>query len=101
MERMRLPTTREGHTHKVKCGGVTLYVTINADATGEPREMFIKADEGWQGWGDVLAETASLYLQRGGTIAELFQHWRGHRFDPQGIGQGTSMPDAIARQVGA
>ena len=96
--RHRLPPVRQGKTTKIPVGGVTLYVTINADATGRAREMFVKADEGWQGWANVLAETASLYLQNGGTVAELARHWRGSRFDPAGgPGQGSSIPDAIAR----
>lgn len=100
MSRKRLPTTREGQTHKIECGPVTMYVTINVDEDGFPREMFVKADEGWQGWCDVLAETASLYLQRGGTLPELCRHWRGHRFEPSGIaGQGSSLVDAIARRL--
>jgi len=101
MTRHRLPATRHGTTHKVACGEVTLYVTVNTDTDGNAREMFIKADGGYQGWSDVLAETASLYLQRGGTLVELLHHWRLHRFAPEGgLGQGMSIPDAVARRLG-
>ena len=97
--RHKLNQTRRGTTTKIVCGAVSIYVTVNADSAGNAREMFIRADNGWQGWCDVLAETASLYLQRGGDLAELYRHWRGHRFAPDGIaGQGTSLPDAIARE---
>ena len=95
MDRLKLPATRTGTTTKIQCGPVTLYVTVNED-----REIFVKADEGWQGWADVLAETASLALQYGCPMDVLMRHWRGHRFDPQGIGQGSSIPDAIARGMG-
>jgi ribonucleoside-diphosphate reductase alpha chain len=98
--RTKLPATRHGVTHKITLGAVELYVTVNTDAEGRAREMFGKATEGWQGWLDVLCETASLYLQRGGTLEELARHWRGQRFPPDGIaGQGSSIPDAIARML--
>ena len=99
--RQRLPATREGKTVKIKLADqVTLYVTINTDGAGRPREMFIKANKGWQGWCDVIAETASLYLQCDGSEwSTLMCHWRGHRFDPQAIGKGASIPDAIARAM--
>ena len=99
--RQRLPATRPGMTHKIKLADqVTLYVTVNTDKHGTPREMFIKADQGWQGWCDVLAETASLYLQCSGSEwATLMRHWRLHRFDPQAIGKGNSIPDAISRAM--
>lgn len=94
--RQRLPETRGGSTHKIKCGKVTLYVTLNLDADGNPMEMFIHADEGWQGWADVLALTASVALQHGADFATLMKKWRGLRFEPDGI-QAFSIPDAIAR----
>ena len=98
--RKRLPTTRTGLTRKIELGAVTLYVTVNTDEAGAAREMFIKATDGHQGAADVLAETASLYLQAGGTLEELCRHWRGHRYEPQGgPRQGTSIPDAIARRL--
>jgi hypothetical protein len=100
MTRQRLPATRHGQTHKIRLGATTLYVTVNRDDAGHAREMLVKADNGHQGQADVLAETASLYLQRGGELEELLRHWRGHRYDPQGgPGQGASIPDAIARRL--
>ena len=96
--RHRLPATRHGPTRLVRCGPVRCYVTVNRDGNGNAREMFIKASHGWQGWADALALTASLYLQRGGTLRELLLKWRAMRFEPQGIaGQGASVPDGIAR----
>jgi hypothetical protein len=97
--RQRLPRTRKGTTSKLTVADVILYVTVNTNPEGKPCEMFIKSNKGWQGWCDILAETASLYLQSGGDLDELCRHWRGHRFDPQQIGVGTSLPDAIARRL--
>jgi hypothetical protein len=98
--RHRLPTDRQGTVTKLRCADVTLYVTLNRDAEGVPRELFIKADQGWQGWCDVLAETASMYLQLDGSSLEvLCRHWRHHRFEPRGIGQGSSIPDVIAKML--
>jgi hypothetical protein len=99
MSRKRLPATRTGRTHKVCCGPVTIYVTVNVDAAGKPQEMFAKSDEGYQGQMDVLAETASLAMQHGCDLPTILRHWRGHRYDPQGVGQGTSLPDAISRAL--
>ena len=101
MKRHRLPVTRKGTTTKIQCGAVSLYVTINADAQGVPREMFAKADQGWQGWCDALAVTASLAMQYGCPLADILAKWRGMRFAPDGIaGQGASLPDAVAREIG-
>ena len=99
-KRKRLPATREGATHKIKCGAVTMYVTLNVDKDGAPVEMFIKSDEGWQGWCDTLAVTASLAMQHGCPLETILRHWRGQRFAPDGIaGQGSSLPDSIARRL--
>ena len=98
--RQRLPATRKGKTHKIQMAeACTLYVTVNTDKDGNPREMFIKADNGFQGWCDVLAETASLYLQcEDGKWETLMRHWRGHRFEPEGgFREGSSIPDSIRR----
>ena len=99
-KRKRLPMTRSGTTYKIGIGDCTVYVTVNVDEEGIERELFVKADSGYQGWCDILAETASLYLQSGGTMKELLRHWRGHRFDPQQLGVGSSIPDSIARVIG-
>ncbi len=97
--RKRLPDTRAGSTHKIVCGKVTLYVTVNHYPDGTAGEMFCKADEGWQGWADALAVTASLALQHGCPLDSILSKWRGMRFAPDGVpGQGSSLPDAIARE---
>ena len=73
-------------------GGVTIYVTLNE------LEMYIKADNGRQGWSDTLAMTASLARQHGCPWRTIARHWLAQRFEPEGIaGQGASIPDAIAR----
>ena len=100
--RQRLPATRKGKTVKIEIADqCTLYITVNTDKDGNPREMFIKASAGWNGWCDALAETASLYLQcEDSKWSTLMRHWRGHRFVPEGgIGQGSSIVDAIARAM--
>ena len=99
-KRKKLPNPRPiGKTFKVPCGVVTMYVTLNRDAAGIPRELMIKADEGYQGSLDVLAETASLAMQWGCPLDDILRHWRGHQYEPRGIGHGSSMPDAIARRL--
>ena len=99
--RQRLPATRKGKTVKIEIADqCTLYITVNTDKDGNPREMFIKASAGWNGWCDALAETASLYLQcEDSKWSTLMRHWRGHRFDPQAIGKGSSIVDAVARAM--
>jgi ribonucleoside-diphosphate reductase alpha chain len=100
MPRKRLPNTRSGVTHKITLGGITLYVTVNCDDIGKPLEMFVKADNGWQGWADALAVTASMAMQHSCPLETILAKWRGMRFEPDGIaGQGSSIPDAIARKV--
>lgn len=98
--RSRLPATRRGHTHKIKAGAVTLYLTANTDAAGNVMELFIKADEGWQGWADALAVTASMALQYGCPLEDIMRKWRGMRFPPDGMGA-FSIPDAVARKMEA
>ena len=99
MTRVRLPTTRQGKTHKVRVGACTLYVTANVGTDGQVLELFAKADEGQQGWADALMVTASLALQHGCPLADLLAKWRGMRFPPCGVGA-KSVPDAVARVLG-
>jgi len=96
-KREKLPPTRRGHTHKIVVGDETIYVTLNHDSKGNPREMFIKAQL-LQGWCDVLSLTASLFLQRGGDLGVLLRHWRHQRFEPSAFGC-SSLPDAIAAKL--
>lgn len=96
--RNRLPQDRAGKTHKVRCGTVTLYVTVNMDTSGNPMELFAKADEGYQGQADALCVTASLALQHGCPFATILRKWRGMRYVPDGFGA-FSIPDAIARKL--
>ena len=101
VDRSRPPVTRNGTTRKIRLGRVTLYVTLNRLPDGTPCEMFGKADEGNQGQLDALCLTASLAMQHGVPLALILRHWRGMRYPPDGIaGQGSSIPDAIARALG-
>ena len=99
MTRQRLPTTRKGKTYKIRVGPCTVYLTANVGPDGVVRELFCKADEGWQGWADALMITASLALQHGCPLDTLLAKWRGMRFPPAGIGA-LSVPDAVARVLG-
>ena len=97
--RTKPPRTRNGHTTKYQVGVCTVYVTVNGSP---PLEVFAKADEGWQGWADVLAETVSIALQSGTDTALLVRHLRHHRMEPEGMaGQPASIPDAIGRAIEA
>jgi len=79
---------------------VRIYLTVNRDASGRPVELFCKASDGWQGWLDTLMETVSVALQYGAPLEVILGHWRHHRFAPCGVpGQGSSIPDAIARRL--
>lgn len=89
---------RTGKTHKIKVGEVTVYLTVNYNDKGKIKEMFAKADEGWQGWVDVLMLTASLALRSGCNIDTILKHWRHHRFEPSAFGY-SSIPDAIAKKI--
>ena len=97
--RHKLPPDREGKTHKIVMGAVEIYLTVNLDDTGRVRELFSKCTEGHQGQVDALCETASLYLQcEDGNLAVLVAHWLYRKYLPDGaIGQGSSLPDAMAR----
>jgi len=98
MKRQKLPTNREGQTHKIHCGPVTLYLTANVDKKGRIKELFVKAGEGWQGWADALCVTASIALQYGAPLDVILRKWRNMRFPPDGIGA-LSIPDVIARRL--
>ena len=94
--RQRLPATRKGKTIKIQVGPCTLYITINRNADGAIREIFIKADQGEQPHADGLAELASLLLQYECPVKKLVQHLRYRRYPPAGcIGQPCSISDAI------
>jgi hypothetical protein len=93
-----LNATRTGQTYKIVVGEVTVYVTLNRDDNGKPKELFAKADEGYQGWIDVLMLTASLALRNGCDFATILNHWRHQRFEPAAFGC-SSIPDAIAKRI--
>lgn len=101
-EREKPPVTRFGITRRIKVGAVTMYVTINHAEDGRALELFVKCDEGWQGWCDALSRAVSLGLQYGTPMDVLMSHWRGMRFQPDGFGDNGegfqgSLVDAIAR----
>jgi len=94
--RQRLQATRPGQIHKVEVGEVTLYITVNRDEDGEIMEVFVKADNGYNGDADGLGELSSLLLQYGCPVAKLVEHLRFRRYEPSGcIGQPCSISDAI------
>ena len=89
-----------GRTFTVRVADVTVHVTVNTNVQGRAVEVFGKADCGWQGWLDTLMETVSLALQFGTPMGTILHHWRYQRFEPMGIvGQGVSIPDAIAKRL--
>jgi len=91
-----MKATRHGRTHKIEVGHVTLYITVNRDSTGKLREVFCKANEGYQGDADGLAELSSLLLQHGCPPEKLIRHLRYRRYVPNGLpGQPCSISDAI------
>ena len=99
-ERMRLPHTRQGQTHKVMVGTVALYITVNVDDNGNPIEVFAKADEGHQADADGLAELSSVLLQYGCPVDVVIKHLRYRKYPPQGtVGQPCSISDAIGRML--
>ena len=90
--------TRHGQTYKIKVGEITIYVTLNRNESGKPKEIFAKADEGYQGWIDSLMLTASLALRNGCDMDTILRHWRHQRFEPSAFGC-SSIPDAIAKRI--
>ena len=89
---------RRGQTHKIKVGEISIYLTVNRNEDGSPKELFCKSSEGWQGWVDVLMLTASLALRHGCPMQTILSHWRHHRFEPNTFGC-SSIPDAIAKRI--
>lgn len=95
MNRIRLPTTRKGVTHKVRVGACSMYLTANTK-DGAIMEVFGKADEGHQAEIDGLCILASLALQHGCPAATIARHLRHRRYPPHGIaGQPCSLSDAL------
>lgn len=95
-----MPGTREGRTHKLKVGNVTLYVTVNRDEAGAIRELFCKADEGHNAEADGIALMASLALRHGCPPDVVVRHLRFRRYPPHGgPGQPCSISDAIGKAI--
>jgi len=95
---MKPPLTREGRTHKVEVGKLTMYLTVNRDHKGQILELFGKADEGEQGHVDMACRLSSLAIQGRGRVEDIIRHLRGDRTEPcGGPGQPSSMYDAISR----
>lgn len=95
---MKPPVTRQGRTHKVTVGTVTMYLTVNKSKDHGVMEIFGKADEGLQGHVDMACRLVSLALQKRGDVETLIRHMRGDRTEPCGIaGQPTSIYDALSK----
>jgi len=100
-DRVRLPATREGQTHKVGLGKLELYLTVNTDDEGDVREVFGKCAE-HQGELDGLCEMTSVALQYGAPANIVIKHLRFRNYPPHGgPGQPCSISDAVGIELEA
>lgn len=90
-----------GKTHTVRCGAVKIHLTVNTQGNGAVSDLRAKCTpQEWQGWVNVLLGTANIALRSNVPLARIIDAWMYHRFDPSGgPGQGTSIPDAIAKKL--
>jgi len=113
-EREKLPETRTGINHKVKIGGVKIFITVNTFKDGRPAEIFIKTgiinsvkddkeqEFGLQGWCNSLCILMSLCLQAGVELEIICGKLQYQRFKPDGRTTtdhkyATSIVDYLAR----
>ena len=96
MTRVRLPTDRQGHVHKLKIGAASVYVVVNCDEQGRPMECFGFGDEGIKPEMDGLCGLTSIALQHGTPLEKIIKFLRFRRYEPSGIaGQPLSVSDAL------
>lgn len=91
----------QGITHTICVSDVQIHLTINTRENGLVTGMHAKCTpQDWQGWVNVLLETANVAIRANVPLNTILNHWLYHRFEPAGIvGQGYSIPDAIAKRL--
>ena len=118
---MRLPDTRLGVTHKAaiftrgeqkdaQAERRKFFFTVNMDAYGQPRELFVSIDASGStldGAMDCWAIAVSEALKRGATWEWVEKKYTGVRFEPCGwteekgpLRQVSSVVDYVVRWVG-
>ena len=101
MAEHKFPKTRVGLTRKVNACGFDLYLTVNAQPSGEPGELFVKIGKQGStvaGLMQAFAVTVSAALQRGVLWSELREKYIGSTFEPRNQ-VNTSIIDAVAQNV--
>ena len=96
-KRRRLPTTRQGVTHKFEVDGHEGYITIGLHQDGTPGEMFVRmAKEGSTLGGllDAVSILTSLSLQFGVPLELLCDKLSRCRYEPSGMTRCREIPVA-------
>jgi len=89
-----------GHVHKVKLGGLSLFIIINTNDHGEVVELFNYERTGHQGEIDGIAGLVNIALQHGTPLRPIVKFLLNRKYEPQGIaGQPKSISDAIGRML--
>ena len=94
-ERIKLPTTRPGITHRFVIDGVKGYITVGL-FEDRPMEIFItlfKEGSTIAGFADSLARLTSIALQYGVPMEVLCAKMQGHRFEPSGLTNNRNIPE--------
>jgi len=87
-DRVRMPQTRRGVTHKFEIMGHEGYVTVGLYDDGRPGEIFVtmhKEGSTIRGLMDAWATSVSLNLQYGAKVRDLFGKFRHQKFEPSGF----------------
>lgn len=96
MNRERLPTDRNGFTHKFNVSGYRGYVTISLYPDSRPGECFItmqKEGSTIGGLMDAIAILISIALQHGVTTEKLVEKLGDMRFEPSGTTTNPEIPE--------
>jgi len=112
--RFKLPTDRDGHTHKVHLGSgeneIKIYIQTGHYTNGQLGEVFLKADKQGSlisGLMDALSMMISVGLQYGVPVSLIVEKLKNTRFEPQGVVRNgvvstcTSVIDYTARWLEA
>ena len=94
--RERLPDHRRSVTHRVKIGGVKIFIVVGLYPDGRPGEIFIKAgcvnsipegetEFGLQGWCNAIGILWSLALQGGVSLSVICRKLSHQSFKPDGF----------------
>jgi len=99
------PKVLEGRTVKLRLPQGSLYVTVNTDVDGRPVEVFVtlgKSGTDDKAYTEALGRLVSLYLQHGGSAAEVVDTLKGIHGRNSAWDSGVhilSVPDGVAHAL--